>query len=134
MTNIEKMIKEGMNAADIDIAWCQNFRSCKECPFREFHEDCEELVKIYEWLLQEATESEITETTISVVDVRPTVGEPNVIYFVPNEEAKPENVYDEWVYPNNSWEHIGNTKIDLELHRLKYKQFLQQTILNEADK
>lgn len=53
MTNIEKMIEDGMNASAIEHAWCKQFHSCKECPFKEYHDDCVELINIYKWLLQE---------------------------------------------------------------------------------
>ena len=56
MTNIEKMIKEGMNAADIEHTWCDYFSSCKECPLYEFHNNCSELVSICKWMLQEYKE------------------------------------------------------------------------------
>lgn len=58
MTNIEKMIEEGMTAAGIEQAWCHQFISCRECPFCAYPEVCdEEVIKIYEWLLQEVKEN-----------------------------------------------------------------------------
>lgn len=36
-----------------------------------------------------------------------------VIYFVLSTEAKEQDVYDEYIYINNQWEHIGSTKVDL---------------------
>ena len=35
------------------------------------------------------------------------------IYFVPKENGKQRDVYDEYIYINNEWEHIGTTEIDL---------------------
>lgn len=35
------------------------------------------------------------------------------IYFVPRENGKQRDVYDEYIYINNDWEHIGTTEIDL---------------------
>lgn len=35
------------------------------------------------------------------------------IYFVPKENCKQRDVYDEYIYINNDWEHIGTTEIDL---------------------
>ena len=36
-----------------------------------------------------------------------------IIYFVPKENGKQRDVYDEYIYINNDWEHIGTTEIDL---------------------
>ncbi len=49
-----------------------------------------------------------------IVSTKPSTGEENVIYLVgPNGSGS--NVYEEWLYINNSWEKIGdtNTKVDL---------------------
>lgn len=50
--------------------------------------------------------------SISVVETLPDVGESNIIYFVPKTGSE-NDVYDEYVYINNSWEHIGSTQVDL---------------------
>lgn len=49
-----------------------------------------------------------------VVEELPTVGiKSNVIYFVPKEDTSDGNLYDEYVYINNSWELVGSVNIDL---------------------
>lgn len=37
----------------------------------------------------------------------------HTIYFVPKEDKDTSDDYDEYIYLNNKWEHIGNTVIDL---------------------
>lgn len=36
------------------------------------------------------------------------------IYLVPKAEAEERNLYDEYIFVNNSWEKIGDTAIDLK--------------------
>ena len=54
----------------------------------------------------------IQTVNIVVVDTLPIIGESNVIYFV-KKDGSENDIYDEWIYINNKWEHIGNTQIDL---------------------
>lgn len=54
----------------------------------------------------------ITKVTIQIVDSLPTVGESNIIYFVPK-TGSTNDVYDEYVWISNAWEHIGSTNVDL---------------------
>lgn len=46
--------------------------------------------------------------TLPVSDI-----DPNTIYLVPKQSATQGDVYDEWLYINNAWEHIGSTQVDL---------------------
>lgn len=55
----------------------------------------------------------ISEFEISVVQTLPTAGESGTFYFVSNTQGSENNIYDEYVYVNNSWEKIGTTEIDL---------------------
>ena len=48
-----------------------------------------------------------------VVQQLPTNPESNVIYLVPSTTSITENVYDEKLYINNTWETIGSTQADL---------------------
>ena len=41
------------------------------------------------------------------------IGEKGKIYLIPNEGTENQNVYDEYVWTNNTWEKIGTTKVDL---------------------
>ena len=56
--------------------------------------------------------STIQTVNIKVVDALPTQGQTNIIYFVAK-NGSTNDVYDEWIYINSKWEHIGNTQIDL---------------------
>ena len=55
----------------------------------------------------------ITGFEISIVQTLPAAGNQGTFYFVPNSQGSGNNVYDEYVYINNSWEKIGTTEIDL---------------------
>lgn len=53
-------------------------------------------------------------TNFQIVDSLPTENiSTSTIYLVPSTKPEAENVYDEYIYVNNSWEHIGSTSIDL---------------------
>ena len=49
-----------------------------------------------------------------IVSTKPSTGEENVIYLV-GPKGSGNNIYEEWLYINNSWEKIGDTdtKVDL---------------------
>ena len=49
---------------------------------------------------------------VEIVQELPETGDAHTIYFVPN-GGSTGNVYDEWMYINNTWECVGNTAIDL---------------------
>ena len=38
----------------------------------------------------------------------------NTIYLVPKQTAEQNDYYDEYLYINNSWEHIGSTQVDMD--------------------
>lgn len=51
---------------------------------------------------------------LSVVQTKPIENiQSNTIYLVPATNAGTNNIYEEWIYINNSWELIGSTAIDL---------------------
>ena len=53
-------------------------------------------------------------TNFQIVDSLPTENiSTSTIYLVPSTKPEAENIYDEYIYVNNSWEHIGSTSIDL---------------------
>lgn len=62
----------------------------------------------------------LIKVTIQMVNVLPSTGQSNVIYFVPKAHTEINNVYDEFVWMNNTWENIGDTELDnLELDLVK---------------
>lgn len=56
---------------------------------------------------------------IEVVQQLPATGESNKIYFVPKTPTEENDIYDEYVYINSSWEHIGSTQADLSNYYTK---------------
>lgn len=64
-------------------------------------------------IVQEVVE-EVNAFNIKIVEELPTEDiRTKVIYFVPKEDEEEQNVYDEYIYIENKWEHIGSTKVDL---------------------
>lgn len=49
-----------------------------------------------------------------IVDVLPEVGEFAVIYLVPSTMPSDNDVYDEWAYVSEKWEHIGSTRFKID--------------------
>ena len=46
------------------------------------------------------------------LEVKPEVGEENIIYLIPSDKPQEENIYDEFIYTESKWEKIGSTKMD----------------------
>lgn len=65
---------------------------------------------------------------MQVVDTLPDVGETDTIYLLKKEKPGVQNLYDEYVYTNSSWEHIGDTSVDLSDYYTKEES---DTKLNE---
>lgn len=58
--------------------------------------------------------SAIVTLNILVVQTLPTQDiSTTTIYLVPKATAETQDVYDEYIYVNNAWEHIGSTQVDL---------------------
>lgn len=57
--------------------------------------------------------------SFEIVQQLPTSGEQNIIYLLPKSSSSTNNVYDEYVWINNSWELIGTTAIDLSNYYTK---------------
>lgn len=55
----------------------------------------------------------IKTVSMKIVPEKPSIGETNVIYLIPNSKSEIENIYDEYIYANDKWELIGSTAIDL---------------------
>ena len=54
-----------------------------------------------------------------IVDVLPEVGEFAVIYLVPSTRPSDNDVYDEWAYVSEKWEHIGSTRFEIDNYYTK---------------
>lgn len=60
----------------------------------------------------------ITELEYTVVSTLPAAGAKGVIYLVPHQHGTGD-IYDEYIWVNNSFEKIGNTDVDLSQYLLK---------------
>ena len=54
----------------------------------------------------------ISTLDIQIVQTLPSTGSTSTIYLVPK-TASTNDSYDEYIYVNNNWEHIGSTEVDL---------------------
>lgn len=63
---------------------------------------------------------QVNQFSILVVSELPTENiDDHTIYFVPKTKAEQDDVYDEYIYINNGWEHIGTTEVDLSSYYKK---------------
>lgn len=69
---------------------------------------------------------------MQVVDTLPDVGETDTIYLLKKEKPGVQNLYDEYVYTNSSWEHIGDTSVDLSDYYTKEES--DKKLLAKQDK
>lgn len=73
----------------------------------------------------------INEFAISIESELPTENiDTHTIYFIPKEGSESGDVYDEYIFINNEWEHIGSTEIDLSNY---YTAAQVDVIQQEAD-
>lgn len=67
--------------------------------------------------LKQSIESKFTKeivTELPTEDINP-----YCIYMILKTDPETDNVYDEWVYINNNWEYLGNTKVDMTQYYTK---------------
>lgn len=69
---------------------------------------------------------------MQVVDTLPDVGETDTIYLVKKDNPGEQNLYDEYVYANGAWEHIGDTSVDLTDYYTKEES--DEKLLAKQDK
>lgn len=65
---------------------------------------------------------------MQVVDTLPETGETDTIYLVKKDNPGEQNLYDEYIYTDTGWEHIGDTSVDLSNYYTKEES---DTKLNE---
>lgn len=64
--------------------------------------------------------SGVTGFSVKVVDILPTSDiDTHTIYFVQKETSSEGDIYDEYLYIQNAWEHIGSTNVDLSQYYTK---------------
>lgn len=79
---------------------------------------------------------QIKTVSIQVVSQLPTIGESNIIYFVPKEGSE-NDIYNEYIWINNKWELIGSTQVDLTGYatetwvKTQIKDFLTETEIQQ---
>ena len=74
---------------------------------------------------------QVNQFSVLVVEELPTEDiDDHTIYFVPKTKAEQDDVYDEYIYINNGWEHIGTTEVDLSSY---YKKDEIDTKLSEVE-
>ena len=56
---------------------------------------------------------------MQVVDTLPETGRTDTIYLVKKDNPGEQNLYDEYVYTDTGWEHIGDTSVDLSNYQEK---------------
>ena len=64
--------------------------------------------------------SAISTLNIEIVAFLPTTGNPTTIYLTPNSSSG-DNIYDEYLYANGTWEIIGSTQMDVSNFATKDK-------------
>ena len=75
--------------------------------------------------------SSVNSFSVLVVDTLPTENiDTHTIYLLPKENETNDN-YDEYIYINNSWEHIGSTSVDLTEYYKKSE--IDTLLLNKAN-
>lgn len=57
--------------------------------------------------------SGISGITFQIVQVLPQTGNPGTIYLILDSQGPTGDIYDEWIYINNTWEKLGTTAADL---------------------
>lgn len=75
----------------------------------------EEIQKIKSNILDQ-----VNQFSVLVVKELPTDNiDDHTIYFIPKAKTEQNDVYDEFIYINNGWEHIGTTEVDLSSYYKK---------------
>ena len=69
---------------------------------------------------------------IEVVTELPSTGEVNVIYLVKKVGKNPD-VYDEYIYVENTWEKIGNTEVDLSNYYTKEQVYSKSEVYTKTE-
>lgn len=75
------------------------------------------------------TDNEIaTFDFIKVVNALPQVGLPNKIYLVPKADVQTQDLFDEYVWVNNSWEWITTKQVEVDLSNYATKNELNSKV------
>lgn len=69
-----------------------------------------------------------------LVNSLPQTGEEGVVYLVPSQDPEQQNVYDEFIWINNTWERFGSASIDIDLSRYYTKDEIATILLDYETK
>lgn len=53
--------------------------------------------------------------SFEIVNELPEIGDEGIIYLLPDEQAETGNMYNEYIYINNTWEMLGSVPIEVDL-------------------
>lgn len=67
-----------------------------------------------------------------IVNSLPATGDNNTIYMVLDPKASSPDIYDEWLWVNGAYEHIGSTRVDLTDYYNKTQ--VDMALSNKANK
>lgn len=70
---------------------------------------------------------------IKVVDVLPETGLPNRIYFIPKQDTQTQDLFDEYVWVNNTWEWITTKQIEVDFSDYYNKDETTELLNNKAN-
>lgn len=59
--------------------------------------------------------SNLSGLKLVVVSTLPNIGDADTLYFVPSTLTLDQNLYDEYIYTNGSWERIGSAAVEVDL-------------------
>ena len=59
--------------------------------------------------------SNLSGLKLVVVSTLPNIGDADTLYFVPSTLTLDQNLYDEYIYTNGSWEKIGSASVEVDL-------------------
>ena len=71
---------------------------------------------------------------IKVVETLPDEGYPNKIYFVPKADVQGQDLFDEYLWVNGSWEWIATKRLEVDLTSYATKQEVGEALSDKLDK
>lgn len=81
---------------------------------------------------KKAGESSAKGLKVLVVEELPTTGQDDILYLVPKQDTETNDIFDEYLYVNSNWEHIGTTDIDLSNYYTKGETIAKLTTMPTA--
>lgn len=114
-TNLNRM-DEALDVIDNRVVELDSIASSADSKSTQVASDLEEYETSNDAALEVLRQaiSSIPKFEIKVVETLPTENiSPTTVYLVPNSSPSETDMYDEWIYANSKWEHLGSQTIDL---------------------